>query len=175
MARGKSKAEYLPINKPIEDKETAGKILSDMLPLLDLKPDRNKPAVYSDPVLLEKAITDYFRYCAAKGLRPGIMGLCAAIGMSYRDYQNEKQGLTHVISNDCLSLLKRAHMFIESYIEQAGAAGVLNTVLTIFWQKNFSGLSDSQDITISPRADITATKTLDQLEQDIPIDETETP
>lgn len=172
MARGKSRAEYLPNNKPFEDKETAGKILSDMLPMLELNAQGNKPPAYTDKELLLTAVTDYFRYCSAKGLRPGIIGLCAACDISYTDYRHEKQGLTHVISNECMAILKRAHLFIESYIEQTASAGVLNNVLAIFWQKNYTGLCDNQDITIIPKTDITATKTLEQIEQDIPIDET---
>lgn len=170
------RAQNLPTNKPpFEDKATAGKILADMLPMFELKTDTSKPPAYSDAGLLTAAITTYFRHCSAKGLRPGIIGLCAAVDIDYKTYKAAYTGMTHVISSECLAILQKAHRFIDSYTEQTAAAGVLNPVLAIFWEKNFTGLSDSQDITISPRADITATKTLDQLERDIPIDETEKP
>ena len=168
------RAQNLPTNKPpFEDKATAGKILADMLPMFELKTDTSKPPAYTNAELLTAAITTYFRHCSSKGLRPGIIGLCAAVDIDYKTYKAAYTGMTHVISNECLSILQKAHRFIDSYTEQTAAAGVLNPVLAIFWEKNFTGLSDSQDITISPRADITATKTLDQLEKDIP-DDTET-
>lgn len=170
------RAQNLPTNKPpFEDKATAGKILADMLPMLELKAISDKPPAYTDKELLLSAVTDYFRHCSEKGLRPGIIGLCAAVDIDYKTYKSVLLGVSHAISHDCIEILQKAHRFIDSYTEQTAAAGVLNPVLAIFWEKNFTGLSDSQDITISPRADITATKTLDQLEQDIPIDETEKP
>lgn len=177
MPRGKRNNPNLPNVVQPEDGQKAGKILVDMLPMLDIGLDEDrKPLAYTDDQReLINGITAYFKLCAAKGLRPGIIGLCGCIGLSYREYRSERDGLTHHISNENLRVIKRAHSFIEQYIEQCGANGLLNPATLIFWQKNYTGLSDNQDITITPKTDITATKTLDQLERDIPIDETEKP
>ena len=50
------------------------------------------------------------------------------------------------------------------------ADGKLNPVTGIFWQKNFDGLKDQQDIVIAPTKDIEADSTPEQIEADIPID-----
>lgn len=177
MPRGKRNNPNLPSIAQPEDGQKAGKILVDMLPMLDIGLDEGrKPLAYTDnPKELIDGITAYFKLCASKGLRPGIIGLCGCIGLTYREYKNEREGNTHHISNTNKAIIKKAHSFVEQFIEQCGANGLLNPATLIFWQKNFSNLSDSQDVTITPKADITATKTLDQLERDIPIDETEKP
>ena len=41
---------------------------------------------------------------------------------------------------------------------------------SIFWQKNYDGLKDIQDITITPNTGMEADSTPEQIEADIPID-----
>ena len=52
--------------------------------------------------------------------------------------------------------------------------GKINPVTGIFWQKNWDGLKDQQEVVIEPRKQIEADQTPEQvqrmLEQDIPID-----
>ena len=52
--------------------------------------------------------------------------------------------------------------------------GKINPVTGIFWQKNWDGLKDQQEVVIEPRRQVEAEQTPEQvqrmLEQDIPID-----
>ena len=52
--------------------------------------------------------------------------------------------------------------------------GKINPVTGIFWQKNWDGLKDQQEVVIEPRRQVEADQTPEQvqrmLEQDIPID-----
>ena len=63
---------------------------------------------------------------------------------------------------------------MSSIREQLAASGKLNPVTAIFWQKNFDGLKDQQEVVIEPRKQIEADKTPEEVQQmladDIPID-----
>ena len=52
--------------------------------------------------------------------------------------------------------------------------GKINPITGIFWQKNWDGLKDQQEVVIEPRRQVEADQTPEQvqrmLEQDIPID-----
>ena len=52
--------------------------------------------------------------------------------------------------------------------------GKINPVTGIFWQKNWDGLKDQQDVVVEPRKQIEAEQSPEEvqqmLEQDIPID-----
>lgn len=54
------------------------------------------------------------------------------------------------------------------------ADGKVNAVAGIFWQKNYDGLKDQQEVVIEPRNQIEADKTPEEVQQmladDIPID-----
>ena len=58
--------------------------------------------------------------------------------------------------------------------EQLMSDGKINPVTGIFWQKNWDGLKDQQEVVIEPRRQVEADQTPEQvqrmLEQDIPID-----
>ena len=58
--------------------------------------------------------------------------------------------------------------------EQLMADGKVNAVAGIFWQKNYDGLKDQQEVIVEPRKQIEADQTPEEvqkmLEDDIPID-----
>ncbi|POP33378.1 hypothetical protein C3B58_07710 [Lactonifactor longoviformis] len=121
------------------------------------------------------AIDGYFGYCIERGLRPGNLGLYAALGLSKQEVSNEMRGMTHKLSSSCLDLLKKAKQALATYRELLGSQGKLNPVTLIFWQKNYDGLKDVQDITITPNASMQQEHTPEEIEakvlDDIPIDD----
>ena len=48
---------------------------------------------------------------------------------------------------------------MSSIREQLAASGKLNPVTAIFWQKNFDGLKDQQEVIVEPRKQIEADQT----------------
>ena len=61
------------------------------------------------------------------------------------------------------------------YREQLRSDGKINPVTGIFWQKNWDGLKDQQEVVLEPRRQIEADQTPEQVQQmleaDIPLDE----
>jgi len=168
MPKG-SPRKHLPQLQPFEDTEKAMQIARVMF-----SPDKTENSVdLKDAEQVEQAIQIYIDKCISDNLRPGIVGLCAAIGLTYREFKNELNGLSHKTSPECLSIIKKYRSLINAYMEQCASQGVLNPVLAIFWQKNYVGLTDTQAVELIPKTDMAATQTLEQIEESIPLDITE--
>ena len=75
----------------------------------------------------------------------------------------------------CSDTIKKAKGIIAQYDELMALEGLDNPVLYMFRSKNFFGLSDKQEITVTPRQAIEATQAPDQIaaqiEADIPLDQ----
>ena len=132
-------------------------------------PDLHKPEE------IQSAIINYFESCKRRGLRPGNLGLYAALGMSKQEVHNIVSGRDkNKVSPAGRDLIKKAQRAIGQYREGLAMVGKLNPVTYIFMGKNYDGLSDTQQIEVTAQPGTTATMTPEeiarQIEQDIPID-----
>lgn len=129
----------------------------------------------NDPGAVADAIDGYFRYCIDRDLRPGNLGLYAALGLSKQDVSDALRGASHRLSSPTIDLIKKAKQALSTYRELLGSQGKLNPVTLIFWQKNYDGLKDQQDIILTPNTVIDAAMTPEEIAQkvseDIPIDD----
>lgn len=128
-----------------------------------------------DPEAVASAIDGYFKNCMKRGLRPGNLGLYASLGLSKQDVSDAIRGRNKSkLSSASIDLLKKAKVALSTYREMLGSTGKINPVTLIFWQKNYDGLEDKQTMEITPRKDLEADRTPDeiakQIEADIPID-----
>ena len=124
----------------------------------------------NDPESVDDAITNYFQNCIDKGLRPGNLGLYTALGLSKQEVSNAIHGVGKKLNPAVVDLIKKAKRVMGTYREILGSEGKLNPSTLIFWQKNYDGLKDMQDITITPNIGMEADSTPEQIEADIPID-----
>lgn len=128
----------------------------------------------NDSDAVASAIDGYFQYCIKRGLRPGNLGLYAALGLSKQDVSDALRGASHKLRPSTIDLLKKAKQALATYRELLGSQGKLNPVTLIFWQKNYDGLKDVQDITITPNTGLDQERTADEIAQkvleDIPVD-----
>lgn len=128
-----------------------------------------------DPEAVAAAIDEYFRYCIDRGLRPGNLGLYAALGLSKQNVSDALRGASHKLRPSTIDLLKKAKQALATYRELLGSQGKLNPVTLIFWQKNYDGLKDQQDIVLTPNTGMQQEHTADEIAQkvleDIPVDD----
>jgi hypothetical protein len=108
-------------------------------------------------------------------MRPGNLGLYAALGMSRQDVNNVLTGKSKSKASPAvIDVLKKAIYAIGAYREQLGAQGKINPVTMIFWQKNYDGLTDTTNIQVSTdnerQAQLSPEQIAQQIEKDIPID-----
>ena len=128
-----------------------------------------------NPESVRRAIIGYFETCQRNHLRPGNLGLYAALGMSKQDYHDVCNGRNKSkASPECIDLMKKATRAIGAYRESLASEGKINPVTYIFMAKNFDHLSDVQqvEVTARPATDpqLSPDEIQKQIEKDIPID-----
>ena len=121
------------------------------------------------------AIMGYFDNCQKHGVRPGNLGLYAALGLSRQDYNNLCAGkLKNKVNPECMDIIQKAHRAIGVYREGLALTGKLNPVTYIFMGKNYDSLSDTTTLEVQQAPAQTPTlspaEIQKQIEKDIPID-----
>lgn len=124
-----------------------------------------------DPEQLKQRAIDYFNYCIDNDSKPGNLGLYATWGL-------DKSTISHILAREPSSpraiVIKKSIAILASVREKLAADGKLNPVTAIFWQKNYDGLKDQQEVILEPKKQIEADRSPEEvqqmLEQDIPID-----
>lgn len=121
-----------------------------------------------NPQDVSDAIRDYFQSCAARGLRPGNLGLYAWLGLSKQDVSDAIRGKSKKLKPATIDLIKKAKLALASYREMLGSTGKINPVTLIFWQKNYDGLVDKQEIAIEPKQTFAEQKTMEEIAASVP-------
>ena len=165
MPKG-NKLAYL--NSPFSDNNTPvdydenKNIIEHCLEMFNASvPDLSKP----DEV--KQCIDNYFQSCINRGLRPGNMGLYNALGIERRDILRLLNGQIKLNASPLsIAYIKRACKTISEIRELLGSQGKLNPATLIFWQKNYDGLSDVQQIDLNP-VNIQPNKTPEEIAAEI--------
>lgn len=118
---------------------------------------RNALATYNLPTIdisdagqVEERITWYFNHCLENDSKPGIAGLCNALGISRMTFFNWQSKVTQG-RKEHHELAVRAKGIIEELYEQYMMNGKINPVSGIFLMKNnFAGYYDRQDVVLTP-------------------------
>lgn len=114
--------------------DTTRSILRQLADLRDL------PPVKTDEDVKDR-IMYYFRHCDDVGMRPGVEGLCLALGVHrvtvFRWANGEQCSKTRQM------LIVAAKNTIAAYLEQLSLTGKINPVTTIFLFKNWLGYRDT--------------------------------
>ena len=125
------------------------------------------PIDNKDPEQLKQRAIEYFNYCIENDSRPGNMGLYSAWGIDRRTLYGQ---LAAQPNSERTVIIKKSIDILSAIREKLMSAGKINPVTGIFWQKNYDGLKDVQELEITPKKTIEATQTVEQIEADIPID-----
>ena len=114
--------------------ETTRNILSQMQGITGLPPVETDDDV-------EKRIGMYFRHCESVGMRPGVEGMCMALGVHRNTVFGWSNG--RGCSKRRQMLIITAKQTIAAYLEQLSLTGKINPVTTIFLFKNWLGYRDT--------------------------------
>lgn len=118
---------------------------------------RNALAAYDLPTIdigdaqqVEERINWYFNHCLENDAKPGVAGLCNALGISRMTFFNwQTKGSRDRKEHQTLAL--KAKGIIEEMMEQYMMNGKINPVSGIFLMKNnFAGYYDRQDVVLTP-------------------------
>lgn len=108
----------------------------------------DKPIVQTDDECRQR-LYDFFNTCYKTGQLPTVEKMIMALGCVKSTVWEWENG------NGCSSarsnLIKKAKEFIASFESEMVTEGKINPVVYIFRAKNYFGMKDQQDITITPQ------------------------
>lgn len=123
------------------------------------------PIDISDAAQVEERVNWYFQHCMENDMKPGVTGLCNALGISRMTFNNWEQG-RKVTRGEQTKLMQKAKGIIEEMMEQYMMNGKINPVSGIFLMKNnFEGYYDRQDVVLSPGSPLDPEKNREELEK----------
>ena len=102
----------------------------------------------SDRKQVEERIMYYFRTCIEQDIKPGVAGLCLALGISRQTWQVWGAGK----ARDYKDIVERSRLLMESILEQYMLNGKINPVTGIFMLKNHFGYRDQSEVVLTPNA-----------------------
>lgn len=97
---------------------------------------------------MEARFRRYVQYCAEHDLKIGNQACYAAIGITKDDVYNWSHGVSR--SSTHCDFIKKVQEFCAFNREMLMQDSRINPVVGIFWQKNYDGLKDVQDVTLTP-------------------------
>lgn len=100
---------------------------------------------------VERRIEEYFKICIEDDARPGVAGLCLALGISRQAWQTWGAGTRR--HGDYVDIVEKARRAMEAILEQYMLHGKINPVTGIFLLKNNFGYKDQSDVVITPNID----------------------
>lgn len=125
---------------------------------------------------VEERCALYFEHCRDTGERPTIAGLACAVGCSTQTLSDWESGKTRAqLSSRRSGIIKKAKLLIQYFLEQIAVGNKIYPNVWIFYGKNYFGMKDVQDITITPNTGLDQEHTADEIAQkvleDIPVDD----
>lgn len=127
-----------------------GQELSEKMAKLKVIYDMPKIDINSDEQV-EQRINDYFDYCIEAQLRPTVEGLSLALGIDRKTMYNWETGKTRAQFSDYrLHVIKKAKDYIAFLMSDLVMEGKINPVTWIFYAKNYFGMSDKQEVILTP-------------------------
>jgi hypothetical protein len=119
------------------------------------------PIDISDAKQVEERIYWYFQHCVEDDLKPTVMGLCNAIGITRATFYNWGVGETRTDSHK--DIVTKARDVLEEMWEIYMVEGKINPIVGIFLGKNHYGYTDKKELTIEPRQTIVEPTQMDDV------------
>lgn len=109
-----------------------------------------EPLDYNDVDEMERRFTRYLQMCSEWDMKVGNQAAYAAIGIDKGlvwDWLNRREA-----NPRRTDFLKKVQTICAMYREGLMEDGKVNPVTGIFWQKNYDGMKDQQEVVLTPNA-----------------------
>ena len=106
------------------------------------------PVDRNDVSALEQRFCDYLNLCAEFDMKVGNQAAYLALGITKDIVYQWEHGMTGTPAHH--EFIKKVKQFCATYREGLMQDGQINPVTGIFWQKNYDGLKDTQDLVLTP-------------------------
>lgn len=97
---------------------------------------------------LEERMRKYLQYCLDNDVKIGNQMCYLALGISKDDVYNWENGQSR--DKEHCDFIKKVRKICSGNRELLLQDGKVNPILGIFWQKNYDGMKDTQDIVVTP-------------------------
>lgn len=134
-------AKFQPSND--EERALVGKLLNEVLV------EYRKPRVKSDDELIER-LDDYFKRCAENNQIPTVEEMCLCTGYTSATCYDWEVGRNKGFSDSTSTIIKKAKEMLKTFDAKLVIAGKLNFLAYCFRAKNYYGMSDKQEMVITP-------------------------
>ncbi|MEG0898485.1 MAG: hypothetical protein RSF40_02085 [Oscillospiraceae bacterium] len=127
-----------------------------------------RPIVQTDEEAGERII-EYFQWCADNNSRPVWEELCMALGTTRQTVNRWEH--KQLRPNSALSdLIKNAKAFMATFDAKMASEGKLDKIVYMFRAKNYYGMVDNKNITVSPAEGMLTEKTPEQIASEIDVE-----
>ena len=108
-----------------------------------------KERVRSDDELKQR-LNDYFKYCAEENVVPTVEEMAMWTGYSIQTVGDWEHGRNKGFSSETSNIIKKAKNFLQTFDAKLAISGKMNFLAYCFRAKNYYGMSDKQEITVTP-------------------------
>lgn len=124
-----------------------------------------RPWAFDNLENLQKDITDYFTLCRDTDTMPTIVSLALYLGV---DEDTITRHSENPMSPFC-ETLKNVRIYLHNLMQSGTLAGDINPVAYIFLSKNYYGMRDDKQITVSPSNNqtVNSTETMEAIQKQI--------
>ena len=106
------------------------------------------PLDLEDVTTMKKRFVGFVAQCMMDDIRFGNEMAYTAVGIDKDAVYDWEHGRSRTLAHS--EFIKKVRAFCRAYRECLGANGLLNPVTLVWWQKNYDGLVDSQQVILKP-------------------------
>ncbi len=143
-----------------EDRALVSKLIGEVLV------EYKQPRVKSDEEL-QSRLNDYFFRCASKGQIPTVEEMAMSTGYSIDTVWDWENGRNKGFSSETSAIIKKAKSFLKTFDAKLVISGKLNFLAYCFRAKNYYGMSDKQEVILTPNNPLGEMEDPQQLEEKI--------
>ena len=111
----------------------------------------SQPRVKSDEEIAERLNWYFFDFCISAQMKPTIDSCAMALGVSRETLNNWENGESGSYK---LDTAKKIKALVKMFMESATFEGKLNPIVWMFYGKNYFGMSDKQEVVLTPNQGI---------------------
>ena len=109
-----------------------------------------EPVDKTDVAQLDERFVQFVNFCAENDVRITNQTAYLALGISKDEVYDWGNG--HTRDKTHADFIKKVKAFCSAYRELLGAEGKLNPVTLVWWQKQYDGMVDKQELVLTPNA-----------------------
>ena len=107
-----------------------------------------EPVDKTDVAQLDERFVQFVNFCAENDVRITNQTAYLALGISKDEVYDWGNG--HTRDKAHADFIKKVKAFCSAYRELLGAEGKLNPVTLVWWQKQYDGMVDKQELVLTP-------------------------